>query len=487
MLTKFILFLSAAPIFAFAAEPSRTTDRMQEALQKALPRLVCNLSSKTPKPIVREINGVPVRMEIVPAAGSIVASPNFDHPDYYFHWIRDSAMVADSLIRFLPHIEGTPSAEKVRSFLGDFIRFSNRLQQSDSIYGLGETRFSADGSIDNTFWARPQHDGPALRALSLLRYYQEEKANLSPELLSLLKDTIHRDTNHLSYAFEAQSFDLWEISFGHHFFTGLVQLGALEKARALVPEFARKEWPKAVKNLKEDLAKHWDAGKGFYHFSLGDVTSSDGVVVPEVGGGLDASVVLAVNSSGRREGDLSLRDPKVALSLWKAEEYFRQTFSINRSHQRGPGMGRHPDDDYYGGNPWYVLTFGAAEYYYRLAADVRAHGDDSFFVSEINLDPMEAVMGRALREGDDLAATVEGRAELITKLLAKGDAFMDTMLELLPKNGEMAEQVDRDNGRDVSALDLTWSYSAFLSAALAREDAAPSTIAYGKINFECAK
>jgi glucoamylase len=486
LLTKFILFLSAAPFFASAAEPS-TVDRLNEALQKTMPRMACNLSPKTPKPIVREINGMPVRVEILPAAGSIVASPNFDNPDYYFHWIRDSALVADSLVQLLPHLAGTPSGEKVRAFLGDFVRLSNRLQQSDSIYGLGETRFNADGSIDDTFWARPQHDGAGLRALALLRYYREEKSNLDPELLATLKDTIHRDTNHLSYAFEAQSFDLWEISFGHHFFTGLVQLGALEKARTLVPEFARKEWPKAVKSLKQDLAKHWDSPKGFYHFSLGDVTNSEGEVVPEVGGGLDASVALAVNSAGRREGDLSLRDPKVWASLWKAEEYFRHAFRINEDHPRGPLIGRHPGDDYYGGNPWYVLTAGMAEFYYRLAADVRSHDDDSFFVTALNREPLQSVLGREVKIGADLAATVEGRAELIAKLVAKGDAFLDTIMDILPKDGMMAEQVDKDSGREVSALDLTWSYSAFLTATLAREEAAPSLIAFDKIKLECDK
>ena len=30
---------------------------------------------------------------------------------------------------------------------------------------LGETRFNPDGTLDITKWARPQHDGPALRAL----------------------------------------------------------------------------------------------------------------------------------------------------------------------------------------------------------------------------------------------------------------------------------------------------------------------------------
>src|ERR1700722_11023728 len=121
--------------------------KIQTMLEKSLPRLACNLSSG--------------------ARGSIVASPQTDDPNYYFHWIRDSALDVQSLSRLLPYVKNTTSEARIREFIEDFVNFSDALQQAPTPYGLGETRFNVDGSIDRSSWPRPQFDGPALRALAL--------------------------------------------------------------------------------------------------------------------------------------------------------------------------------------------------------------------------------------------------------------------------------------------------------------------------------
>ena len=30
--------------------------------------------------------------------GSVIAAPSKSHPDYYYHWVRDAALVVDSLL-----------------------------------------------------------------------------------------------------------------------------------------------------------------------------------------------------------------------------------------------------------------------------------------------------------------------------------------------------------------------------------------------------
>ncbi len=35
---------------------------------------------------------------------------------------------------------------------------------------LGETRVNPDGTLDISKWPRPQYDGPAMRAIALLRW-----------------------------------------------------------------------------------------------------------------------------------------------------------------------------------------------------------------------------------------------------------------------------------------------------------------------------
>ncbi len=131
---------------------------------------------------------------IVPRPGSVVASPvlaAYDpDPDYFFHWYRDSAVVMDALrllrsdlpqaeslfqdhVRFnleLESLDGRIASPDWRAATApDFAKFLRK--DLDAAHGpalAAETRVNPDGSLDITDWPRPQHDGPALRALMLL-------------------------------------------------------------------------------------------------------------------------------------------------------------------------------------------------------------------------------------------------------------------------------------------------------------------------------
>ena len=137
-----------------------------------------------------------------PVAGSVVASPvpaAYDpDPDYFFHWFRDSAIVIDA-VRLL-YEAGHLGSEALTHF-ADFVRFSLSLRaldgralvalphwrqkvtpdfeqylrgddlltvSGDAVYA--DTRVNPDGTLDISRWTRPQHDGPPLRALVVLRW-----------------------------------------------------------------------------------------------------------------------------------------------------------------------------------------------------------------------------------------------------------------------------------------------------------------------------
>lgn len=469
---KSLLFVTAAAFLlsganALAGEESEFAGRVQNLLARAIPRMACNLSPQKEKPVVRKVNGRDETVLLKPAPGSLVAAPSFDNPDYYFHWNRDSALVVSTLLRFVSQVEGAPAADKIRVFLADFVRFSAQLQASETPYALGEVRFNVDGSVDEIPWSRPQHDGPALRVLALLDLLALGDGAASAETRALARQVIKADLDHLSYAFEAKSYDLWEYSFGHHFFTRLVQLSALERGAQEVPALARREWKTAATGLRRDLAHHWNEKDGIYHFSLGKVTNWEGNEVPEVGAGRDASTVLGALSAGYLEGAFSLSDPKILGTAWVVEDYFRRAYPLNEKHAYAPAIGRHPDDDYYGGNPWFVNTSAYGELYYRLSAELSG-GEAPFLVIKENRAFFESALGRSLKLGTNLRQSDALREELSTALRAKGDGFLATMMEYVAEDGMMAEQFSKDDGRPISAVDLTWSYSAFLSAALAR-------------------
>src|ERR1700722_2318514 len=149
------------------------------------------LRSVSPLGIVKNQPGF--AQSVRPRKGSIVASPvlgAYDpEPDYFFHWFRDSAVVMDAL-RLAPDV--VPEGP---GLFADFLRFSLNLQRLDGrdhsplraapdfvqflrrdldkAHGAAigaETRVNPDGTLDITDWPRPQHDGPALRALAILNW-----------------------------------------------------------------------------------------------------------------------------------------------------------------------------------------------------------------------------------------------------------------------------------------------------------------------------
>ncbi len=72
--------------------------------------------------------------EITPKLGSVVASPDFGdydpEPDYFFHWLRDSALVMDALRELmLAGIFG----EEGHAHFADFVRFSLSLSDIDAL------------------------------------------------------------------------------------------------------------------------------------------------------------------------------------------------------------------------------------------------------------------------------------------------------------------------------------------------------------------
>jgi glucoamylase len=177
---------------------------------------------------------------IRPLPGAVVASPvpaSYDpDPDYFFHWYRDSAIVIDAL-RLL-HAEGQAGDAAPRLF-GEFVRFSAALAQLDGrtlaaasaewrprvaadflqflrpdseLQGVhaeavaAETRVNADGTLDISNWGRPQNDGPALRALAVLRWLR--RVSLDAGLRATCEELVHRDLRFTRAHWRQPCFDI---------------------------------------------------------------------------------------------------------------------------------------------------------------------------------------------------------------------------------------------------------------------------------------
>lgn len=378
--------------------------------------------------------------QVRPAPGSVLASPRAGdwnpEPDYFHHWIRDSAIV----LRAVPlAMRADPDQTGFwRGFVADFITFSlaisdparrgpvqNPLRATArpefekflrpdaelaALQGaawLGEPRFAADGGPDLEQWSRPQDDGPALRASTLIGLLDE-----LPDLASDAATTlIARDLSHTARVAGSPCIGPWEEAPPRRTtFTLIVQWDALDRGGARDPAL------RAAANLVAALLQDAGDAGGW----------RDSIEAPA--GSFDAATCLAILHARRLDGPFAITAPRTRATVTALERIFADLYPL-RAADGIPAIGRFAGDVYCGGNPWYPTTLGFAELHYRIAA-----------------------------------ATQDAAA------FARAEAWMALIQRVAPAPpGPLPEQFDRRTGAPRSSLDLTWSAAAFLEAAAARE------------------
>ncbi|MFA6029436.1 MAG: glycoside hydrolase family 15 protein [Elusimicrobiota bacterium] len=437
-------------------------------------------AARAPEGRIR-LEGGRLRQSILPKPGAVAAAPagNPPEPDYFFHWVRDSAVVMYGLAE-LQAAGAQPEDAGVSTRIDEFVRFSRELQLAPSPEGLGEVRCNADGTPDFLKWSRPQYDGPALRALALMRYERLRRAPPPPELAEALRETIRTDLDFIAEHWRDPGFDLWEEYKGRDYYARSVQGAALAEGarRALAakdPERA-KTYADAAAMITDSLDEHWLPEKGHYGFALGPRVYWDGRTREKPGENLDSAVLLAALHGRRPEGRHSILDDRVLATATAAEDLFASIYTMNarRAPDEGVALGRYQGDEYFGGNAFVFITLGYAELHYRLA---RLLADRyGYSATERSRPFLERALRRAgrvrpLTAGRDVLAHSAERRALLTGLLLRGDDLLRAVRRVTPPSGALAEQIDQTSGEAASSRDLSWSQSSFLSAVEARREA----------------
>lgn len=436
------------------------------------------LMSVSPVEIVKTRPGF--GQTVRPLRGAIVASPvlgAYDpDPDYFFHWFRDSAIVIDAL-RLL--YEGRRIGDEALAHLADFVGFSLSLQDLDgaalaaghwrrgveagfvqylrpdaeleAVRGAAvaaESRVNADATLDFTRWSRPQHDGPPLRALALLRWLKSG-APAGPMAQSI-GALLWADLDFTLRRWREPSFDIWEEERGLHYYNLRVSAAALAGGAVWLASRGEPAAAAACREQSRTIAGRLDA---YWLEEEGFIRSRAPVDGVRSAKELDIAVILAAIHAGSDadsdphsdagsdaggKGGSDLRDPRLHATLARLDAHFDAEYPINhgrgtkRGAKRGPALGRYPGDVYYSGGAYYFSTLGAAEFCFR-AARAGAAGDAWF---------------------------------------ERGDAYVETVRAFTPASGELSEQFDRATGAQTSARHLAWSYAALISCAAARRAAA---------------
>ena len=320
-----------------------------------------------------------------------------------------------------------------------------------------------DGQVYVGGWCRPQTDGPGLRSAALqlfadLLIKNGQQSYVSQSMAGVIK----KDLDWIFNNWQSEGCDLWEEVRSPDFFWGraafVYTLNLCEKLfNTLGDSSTASRCASTKSSVSNTLDGHWTGS------FMKESTNRE----------KDGSVVHAFSSFGTH----SITDEKVAKTMKVLANTFCSEYAINQAEIKSgiPGVliGRYPGDSYAGGNPWQLLTAVFAKTFYQGASVL---AESNGFLKQEDKQAWFNLLN--LQESASLADQVQAAVNA-------GDAVMYRLWQHVKNDGgHIAEQIDRNNGAQKSANDLTWSYANILSAMREREKASASLSKVMKVETE---
>ncbi|KAI8849903.1 Six-hairpin glycosidase-like protein [Chytridium lagenaria] len=385
--------------------------------------------------------------------GVVVAAPKIQagQQSYFFHWIRDAALVMDVLWDF-------QSVTKINQ------------GKLNSAGGFGEPKYFVNGEPFNGPWCRPQNDGPALRASLFIRFAKAflAKGGFPPlRVVELYNSTasgvIKADLGLwcVQGSLSVMAVNLWEEQRGLHLFTQMSGASRLQ-GRCRVCRFPRNtasaaRYAAAAATRDAEVAKYWNP-------SLNTLMTTINARQ------LDAAIALTANHAYNLDGVYGPADDRVLNSLYQLSRGFASEYALNsRPFVDGAGLplslaiGRYYGDTYNGlgnsqGNPCEFIKAG------KVAVTSLNRG---FFTGDrpAGVQAGNIAIGTYAKGSAEFNAIVNGLASLADSHVRRTKLHGDV-------NFRFGEQYLRSDGtaNGLGVQDLTWSYASFITANEAREE-----------------
>lgn len=218
--------------------------------------------------------------------------------------------------------------------------------------GLAEPKFNVDETAFTGAWGRPQRDGPALRATTLIAYGNQLIAKGKQSVVkSNIWPIVSNDLKYVAQYWNQTGFDLWEEVQGSSFFTvaaqhrALVEGSTFAKALGETCDGCDSQAPQTLCFLQD--------------FWNGTAVISN--LANNGRSGLDAnSLISSIHTFDPSAScDDTTFQPCSARALSNHKlvvDSFRSIYTINSGNKAGSAaaVGRYPEDSYQGGNPWYL-------------------------------------------------------------------------------------------------------------------------------------
>ncbi len=413
--------------------------------------------------------------------GAILASPSRSNPNYYFHWVRDAART----IRTLVALQSLDTYETfLDSTIKRYVEFSKINQNTPTpSNSLGEPKFYVDGTAYFKPWGRPQNDGPAERAIALIRWanllLEDGRKDYVTENLYDGKEpsesVIKADLDFVGNHWQDSCFDLWEEVNGTHFYTRMQQRTALREgaalAKALKDNGASTFYNEQAEKIEDDMERFWDAQNNHLKTTI-DWKGGANYKYSN----LDIAIILG--SCYGYSKDFPFYSPnhdRVLASAFSIHNAFLDLYPINSIKEldgepMGPGIGRYSEDIYNpnGGkaNPWFLCTLAMSSLCYQAAK--LYDKDKTIKINDQNIGFISLAINSSeestkLKVGD-IIKSGKIKNKIISGLNTLGDTYLRRVQYHGAEDGSLSEQFDLNTGFMLSARDLTWSYISLIIA-----------------------
>lgn len=276
----------------------------------------------------------------------------------FFTWTRDSALTFKALVdEFI-----ATGDSFLQIVIDDYISSQAKLQTvsnpsgsfSDGS-GLGEPKFEPNGTEFTGSWGRPQRDGPALRATTLIAYGRWLLANgYSDAATNIVWPIVRNDLEYVAQYWNQTSFDLWEEVQGSSFFTTAAQHRALVEGSTFAPSVGAtcancdSQAPQVLCLLQQ----YWN---GEYIISNININTGRS--------GKDANSILSSiqtydPDAGCDDTTFQPCSPRMLANHKSVTDSFRSTYGINSGIAAGSAVavGRYSEDVYFNGTFSSILT-----------------------------------------------------------------------------------------------------------------------------------
>ncbi|EEP80436.1 glucoamylase [Uncinocarpus reesii 1704] len=391
-------------------------------------------------------------------AGIVVASPSKSNPDYFYTWTRDAALVFKQLVDTF--IAGNYDLQdKIHEFITAQAELQTVSNPSGTLStgGLGEPKFHVNQTAFTGDWGRPQHDGPPLRATAMITYAKWLVDNGHVDAArSIVWPVVQNDLAYVGQYWNSTGFDLWEEVKGSSFFTAIAQ------HRALV------EGGNLARQLGVDCSQCESQAPQVLCFLQSFWSGTN--IIANFGGdrsGLDTNSILGIihNFDPEADCDDNTFQPCSSRALAnhkRVTDSFRSIYPINSRipSDQAVAVGRYAEDVYYGGQPWYLATFAAAEMLYNAIYQWNRTGEMS--ITDVSLPFFKGVYSSA--QVGKYSASSRAFSDIMANVTKYADGYLNIARRYTPCSGALAEQFSKADGRPLSASDLTWSYAALLTA-----------------------